>query len=50
MPLLPFAVKSHATIIEIYCEDWLLAFSPNHPHNKEYGAEYVQAMRQVAGK
>jgi hypothetical protein len=50
VPLLPFAVKSHATIIEIYCEDWLLAFSPNHPHNKEYGAEYVQAMRQVTGK
>ena len=50
VPLLPFAVKNHATILEIYCEDWLLAFSPNHPQNSHYGADYQQAMKQVAGK
>jgi hypothetical protein len=50
VPLLPFAVKNHATIIEIYCEDWLIAFNPNHPQNAQHGGEYAQAMRQVAGK
>jgi hypothetical protein len=50
VPLLPFAVKNHATIIEIYCEDWLIAFNPNHAQNKQYGGEYSQALRQVAGK
>lgn len=50
VPLLPFAVKNHATVVEIYCEDWLIAFSPNHAQNKQYGAEYSQALRQVAGK
>ncbi len=48
VPLLPFAVKNHATILEIYCEDWLLAFSPNHPQNKRYGAEYAQALKETA--
>ena len=50
VPLLPFAVKNHATIIEIYCEDWLVAFSPNQAQNSLHGAEYAQALRQVAGK
>jgi hypothetical protein len=49
-PLLPFAIKNHATILEIYCEDWLIAFSPNHPLHQQYGAEYAQALRAAAGK
>src|SRR5271165_2859059 len=48
VPLLPFAVKNHATIIEIYTEDWLIAFNPNHPQNKAYGADYAQALKQTA--
>lgn len=48
VPLLPFAIKNHATILEIYEEDWLLAFSPNHPQNRHYGADYVQALKQAA--
>ena len=48
VPLLPFAVKNHATILEIYAEDWLIAFSPNHPQNKAYGADYAQALKQTA--
>lgn len=48
VPLLPFALKNHATIIEIYCEDWLLAFSPNHPLNRRFGSDYAQALRQTA--
>jgi hypothetical protein len=47
-PLLPFAIKNHATILEIYCEDWLIAFSPDHPDNARYGAEYAQALKQAA--
>ena len=47
-PLLPFAIKNHATIIEIYTEDWLIAFSPNHPQNKRYGDDYAQAIKQAA--
>lgn len=50
VPLLPFAIKNHATILEIYCDDWLLAFSPNHPLNRRFGSDYVQALRQAAGK
>ena len=29
--LLPFAVSHHATVFEIYTDDWLLAFDPNYP-------------------
>lgn len=50
VPLLPFAVKNHATILEIYCDDWLLAFSPNHPQNRHYGADYARALKETAGK
>jgi hypothetical protein len=48
VPLLPFALKHHAAIIEVYCEDWLVAFSPDHPENSRYGAEYAQALKQAA--
>jgi hypothetical protein len=47
VPLLPFAVKNHATILELYSEDWLLAFSPNHPMNRRYGADYAQALKDA---
>jgi hypothetical protein len=49
-PLLPFALKNHTTILEIYCDDWLLAFSPNHPQHSHYGSEYAQALKEAAGK
>ena len=48
VPLLSFGIKHHATILEIYCEDWLVAFSPNHPENARYGADYAQAIKQAA--
>jgi hypothetical protein len=50
VPLLPFAIKNHTTILEIYCDDWLLAFSPNHPQHSHYGADYAQALKDAAGK
>jgi len=50
VPLLPFALQHHATILEIYCEDWLIAFSPNHPEHDQYGADYADAFRHAAAK
>jgi len=50
VPLLPFAVKNHATILEIYTEDWLIGFNPNNPRNREYGADYAQALKETAGE
>ena len=50
-PLIPFAIKNHATILEIYCEDWLIAFDPEHPDNRRFGADYALAIKQAnAGK
>lgn len=46
--LLPFAVTNHATILEIYCDDWLLAFDPNYPGNSTYGAAYAAAFKAAA--
>ncbi len=46
--LLPFAVSHHATILEIYCDDWLLAFDPNYPGYSTYGADYATAFKNAA--
>ena len=48
-PLLPFAIKNHATILELYCEDWLIAFNPNHPQARA-GTDYAAAIQQATGK
>ena len=48
VPLLPFAIKNHATILEIYCDDWLTAFSPNGPGHAAYGAAYARTLQQAA--
>jgi hypothetical protein len=49
-PLIPFAIKNHATIIELYTEDWLIAFSSHHPQNQTYGDTYARAIQGVAAK
>jgi hypothetical protein len=46
--LLPFAVSHHVTILEIYCDDWLLAFDPNYPGYATYGAAYATAFKAAA--
>ena len=46
--LLPFAVSHHATILEIYCYDWLLAFDPSYPGYSKYGAAYATTFKTVA--
>lgn len=46
--LLPFAVSHHATILEIYCYDWLLAYDPNYPGHSTYGAAYASTFVTVS--
>ena len=46
--LLPFAVSHHTTILELYCDDWLLAFDPNYPGYATYGAAYASAFKAAA--
>jgi len=47
-PLLAFAKKNLCTICEIYTDDWLLAFDPNYPGYKQYGAAYAAAIKAAA--
>ena len=47
--LVPFAVSHHATVLEIYYQDWLLAFDPSYPGNSEYGASYAKVLTTAAG-
>jgi hypothetical protein len=46
--LVPFAVSHNASAMEIYYQDWLLAFDPSYPGNSEYGAAYAQVLTQAA--
>ncbi len=46
--LVPFAVAHHATVLEIYFQDWLLAFDPSQPGYSQYGAAYAQVLTQAA--
>jgi hypothetical protein len=46
--LVPFAISHHATVLEIYYQDWLLAFDPSYPGNSEYGAAYAKVLTQAA--
>jgi hypothetical protein len=46
--LIPFAVSHHADILEIYYQDWLIAYDPNYPGNSQYGAAYAQVIQAAA--
>ena len=48
VPLIPFAIEHHAQVLEIFWQDWLLAFDPAYPGNDQYGAAYAQALRQAS--
>lgn len=40
--LLPFAAQHHATILELYWQDWLAAFDPNYPgYTNAYGSVFT---------
>ncbi len=49
-PLITFAAAHHATILEIYTNDLLLALDPSYPGNAAAGASYAQALMAVHGK
>jgi hypothetical protein len=44
--LIPFAVSNHATILEIYYQDWLTAFDPRYPG---YFPEYQTTLQVASG-
>lgn len=45
--LIPFAVTNHATIFEIYYQDWLTAYDPNYPG---YYPAYQSVLQAAAGQ
>jgi len=45
--LIPFAVANHATIFEIYYQDWLTAYDPNYPG---YFPAYQPVLAAAAGQ
>jgi hypothetical protein len=45
--LIPFAVANHATIFEIYYQDWLTAYDPNYPG---YFPAYQPVFAAAAGQ
>ena len=46
--LLPFAISHHATVFEIYYQDWLVGFAPGYPGNSQYGTSYSQVLTNAA--
>jgi len=46
--LIPFAISHHASIFEIYYQDWLIAFDPSYPGHSQYGAGYAQVLTKAA--
>jgi hypothetical protein len=46
--LVPFAISHHASVLEIYYQDWLLAFDPSYPGNSQYGAAYAKVLTDAA--
>jgi len=51
--LLPFALRLHTQIFEIYIQDWLVAYDPEDPnygrHHQEYQQAYEAAAKVVGG-
>jgi hypothetical protein len=43
--LLPFGVQMHATIFELYYQDWRIAFDPTDYYYPQYHLDYQTAMR-----
>ena len=46
--LLPFAAGLHATVFEIYWEDWLMAYSPTYPGYSQYHTAYASALQAAS--
>jgi hypothetical protein len=48
VPLIPFGITHHASVFEIYYQDWLLAFDPAYPGYSQYGSAYAEALSLAA--
>ncbi len=46
--LVPFAISHHTAILEIYYQDWLLAFDPAYPGYGKYGPAYAKVLTEAA--
>jgi hypothetical protein len=46
--LIPFGIAHHASVFEIYYQDWLVAFAPGYPGNSQYGGSYAQVLTNAA--
>jgi hypothetical protein len=46
--LLPFASSLHATVFEIYWQDWLIAYAPDYPGYSQYHAAYASVLEKTA--
>jgi hypothetical protein len=46
--LVPFAISHHAAVLEIYYQDWLLAFDPSYPGYDQYGAAYAKVLTEAS--
>jgi hypothetical protein len=46
--LVPFAISRHAAFLEIYYQDWLLAFDPWYPGYDHYGAAYAKVLTEAS--
>ena len=44
--LVPFAISHHATVLEIYYQDWLTAYDPNYPG---YFTAYQAILQTASG-
>jgi hypothetical protein len=46
--LLPFALRMKTQILEIYPEDWYVAYDPSSPDYEQYHQQYQQAYEAAA--
>ena len=47
VPLIPFAVARGATSLELYYQDWQIAYDPSNEYNATYGAAYQTAIQNA---
>jgi hypothetical protein len=48
VPLVPFAVQHKVTTLEIYYQDWLIAYDPSNADYATYGASYRSALEAAS--
>jgi hypothetical protein len=49
VPLLPYAIARGSNAIELYYQDWQVAYDPSNPSNATYGIPYQTAIQSARG-